>query len=99
MSHSENKNIYKISKLKRPKNVVQWKEDFASLAQAEGLWVHFKEEANPLDEKPNPYDNKYLMVKPQPTSKGKRTTRSSTVVETLRVADQLESSDPLITYD
>jgi hypothetical protein len=64
MGHLENKDVYRISKLKGPENVVQWKEDFASLAQAEGLWVYFKEEANPLDEKLNPYDDKYLMVKP-----------------------------------
>jgi hypothetical protein len=49
MGHSENKDVYRISKLKGPENVVQWKEDFASLAQAE---------------KPNLYDDKYLMVKP-----------------------------------
>jgi hypothetical protein len=63
MGHLKNKNIYRISKLKGPKNVVQWKEDFALLAQAEKLWVHFKEKANPLDEKPNPYNDKYLMIK------------------------------------
>jgi hypothetical protein len=63
MGHLENKNVYKIFKLKGPENVVQWKEDFASLAQAEKLWVHFKEKANLLDEKPNLYNNKYLMVK------------------------------------
>ena len=64
MGHLENKNIYRISKFKGPENVVQWKEDFALLAQAKKLWVHFKEKANSLDEKSNPYDDKYLMVKP-----------------------------------
>jgi hypothetical protein len=64
MGHSENKNIYKIFKLKGPENVVQWKKDFALLAQTKRLWVHFKEKANSLDEKPNPYNNKYLIIKP-----------------------------------
>jgi hypothetical protein len=63
MGHSENKDIYRISKLKELENVVQWKKDFALLAQAEELWIHFKKKANPLDEKPNPYNNKYLIIK------------------------------------
>ena len=64
MGYSENKDVYRISKLKGPENVVQWKKDFALLAQAKGLWVYFKEEANLLNKKPNPYDDKYLIVKP-----------------------------------
>jgi hypothetical protein len=54
-----------------------------------------------LNKKPNPYNDKYLIVKPQSTSKEKqiRQTRSTTVVETSGSADQLETSDPPTTYD
>ena len=51
-----------------------------------------------MNKKPNPYDDKYLIVKPQPTSKEKRI-RLTTVVEATGSADQLKSSDPPTTYD
>jgi hypothetical protein len=52
-----------------------------------------------LDKKPNPYNNKYLIVKPQPTGKEKRTTKSNTVIKATKSADQPKGTDPPPTYD
>jgi hypothetical protein len=80
---------WKIDLLKGSENVHQWKEDFQSLAQREGLWDHF-DQATVTQYKTQPSQSDYEIPKAREFRNLGTSPTDSTTIDTAQYQETLK---------